>query len=64
MPPLNASARHQPQPDSRYCSDQNCPYCRELRAMHQLMDAGKQFRLTLSGPVIKGAILAGFGRSQ
>jgi predicted DCC family thiol-disulfide oxidoreductase YuxK len=55
MPALNLSAPHQPQPDSAYCSDQNCPYCRELRAMQQLMDAGKQFRLKLIEPRKKPA---------
>lgn len=32
---------------SAYCSDPDCPYCRELRAAAELAQAGKNFRLVL-----------------
>jgi hypothetical protein len=47
MPALQDSASHQPQSGSPYCADQNCPYCKELRATYEMMQAGRQFRLTV-----------------
>jgi len=33
-----------------YCSNPDCPQCRELRAAMELAQAGKAFRLTLIKP--------------
>ena len=33
-----------------YCSNPDCPQCRELRAAMELAQAGKGFRLTLIRP--------------
>lgn len=37
---------HQLKLDSPYCGDPNCVYCKELRAAHELINEGTQFRLS------------------
>jgi glutaredoxin len=39
------TAVHQLQPNRPYCSDPECPYCKQIRATFEMFEAGKQFRM-------------------
>jgi len=41
MEPHTNLLAHKPEAGSPYCSDPNCPYCKELRETEELVRTGK-----------------------
>jgi len=46
---------HKQESGSPYCSDPNCPYCRELRETQELVRTGRPIPQTMKRPAWSGA---------